>query len=77
LLDEALPVLGVQLLPYEQRDMEVARRLSLMEASAPFDVSRLVDLSEHILLDCLASQVRPLVREPGRLVITQQRLYFQ
>ncbi|GJP36031.1 hypothetical protein CLOM_g20572 [Closterium sp. NIES-68] len=77
LLDEALPVLGVQLLPYEQRDMEVARRLSLMEASAPFDVSRLVDLSEHILLDCLASQVRPLVREPGRLVLTQQRLYFQ
>ncbi|CAI5531520.1 unnamed protein product [Closterium sp. Naga37s-1] len=37
-----MPVQGVQLLPYEQRDMEVARRLSLVEASAPQDIKRLV-----------------------------------
>ncbi|CAI5464656.1 unnamed protein product [Closterium sp. Yama58-4] len=33
---------GVPLLPYSQRDMEVAGRLSLVEASAPLDVCRLV-----------------------------------
>lgn len=36
------------------------------EDSAQFDVSRLVDFSERLLLECPAAQLTPLVREPGR-----------
>ncbi len=36
------------------------------EDAAVFDVSRLVDFSERVLLECPAAQLTPLVREPGR-----------
>jgi hypothetical protein len=36
------------------------------EDAAAFDVSRLVDFSERVLLECPAAQLTPLVREPGR-----------
>ena len=51
--------------------------MAQQESAATFDVSRIADLSEHIVANCLAAQVTPLVREPGRLVVTQSRLYFQ
>jgi factor associated with neutral sphingomyelinase activation len=45
--------------------------------AAVFDTSRLVDFVERVLFDGAASQLTPLVSESGRLVITDQRLYFQ
>lgn len=51
--------------------------MAQQESAATFDVSRIADLSEYIVANCLAAQVTPLVREPGRLVVTQARLYFQ
>ena len=44
---------------------------------AVFDASRLSDFGERVQFDRPAEQLTPLVREAGRLVVTQQRLYFQ
>jgi factor associated with neutral sphingomyelinase activation len=42
-----------------------------------FDSSRLVNFSERILLNSAAAQHTPLLRESGRLVVTDQHIYFQ
>ena len=44
---------------------------------APFDASRLVDFSEARQANLPAFLLTPLVREPGRLVVSDRHLYFQ
>ena len=46
-------------------------------AAAAFDTSRLADFGERIYFDGVAHQLMPLVRIPGRLVVTGARVYFQ
>lgn len=46
------------------------------EDAAAFDTSRLVEFSERLLWEGPVLQLSPLVREPGRLAITDQRVYF-
>ncbi|KAL3683862.1 hypothetical protein R1sor_001884 [Riccia sorocarpa] len=77
LLQQVQSLLSINALPYAERNMVLQNTAAQREAKAQFDISRLVDLSEHIILDLPAAQVTPLVREPGRLVLTQVRLYFQ
>ena len=55
--------------------VQVGARLRASEAA--FDHSRLIDFSEQIQYDAPAVQLTPLVQEGGRLVVTDQRLYFQ
>ena len=64
-------------IPADLSDVATWQLVAQQESAATFDVSRIADLSEHIVANCLAAQVTPLVREPGRLVLTQSRLYFQ
>ncbi len=45
--------------------------------AATFDSSRLVDFRERIRCDIAAVLISPLVRESGRFVVTDQRIYFQ
>jgi factor associated with neutral sphingomyelinase activation len=40
------------------------------ENTHTFDASRIKQLSERVLFDRPAAQMSPLVREPGRLVVT-------
>lgn len=47
------------------------------EDAAVFDTSRLADFNEHLLWEGPAVQLSPLIREPGRLAVTDQRVYFQ
>ena len=49
----------------------------LRAAAALFDKSLLVDFSEQVQYDTSAAQLTPLVKEAGRLVVTDQRVYFQ
>lgn len=65
-------------------NMKPNDRLEAVEAAVKrqadgqrFDSSRLVDFSEHVLWDSTSCQLTPLVKEVGRLVITEYRLYFQ
>lgn len=53
------------------RSMNLAR-----ESEFAFDTSRLVSFDEALLLDAPVRHVTPLCKEPGRLVITDQRVYF-
>ena len=62
----------------------IASRLSLQDAAVKaredatsFDTSRLVEYSERLVWEGPAVQLSPLVREPGRLAVTDQRVYFQ
>ncbi|BBN03886.1 factor associated with neutral sphingomyelinase activation [Marchantia polymorpha subsp. ruderalis] len=77
LLQQVQSLLSINALPYAERNMVLQNAAAQREAQAQFDISRLVDLSERIILDYTAAQVTPLVREPGRVVLTQARLYFQ
>lgn len=61
-----------------------ACRLPMLDASvkaredaAAFDTSRLVEFSERLLWEGPVLALSPLVREPGRLAITDHRVYFQ
>jgi hypothetical protein len=47
------------------------------EDAAAFDTSRLVEFSERLLWEGPVLGLSPLVREPGRLAITDTRVYFQ
>lgn len=58
--------------------------ISVMQAIAQsrarecvFDTSRLVDFGERMQLNVPAEQLTPLVREGGRMLITDRHLYFQ
>ncbi|KAF2078283.1 hypothetical protein CYY_000375 [Polysphondylium violaceum] len=42
-----------------------------------FDLSLLVDLNEKSILELKCSKISPLVENPGRLLLTNARLYFQ
>lgn len=43
----------------------------------PFDTSRLDNLFEKIVLETTAERIMPLVVNPGRILLTSDRLYFQ
>ena len=43
----------------------------------PFDTSRLDNLFENIVLETTAERITPLVVNPGRILLTSARLYFQ
>ena len=42
-----------------------------------FNPGWLEDENEHIVLETVGSVITPLCRQPGRLVLTPSRLYFQ
>jgi hypothetical protein len=52
-------------------------RQSERQSRLKFDPSWLVDLLESVQLEVLAGRVTPLVSNPGRLVVTSKRIYFQ
>ncbi|MCO5581867.1 hypothetical protein L7F22_035756 [Adiantum nelumboides] len=76
-LMQAQSLLSINRLPVSERDMVLSNSMAQKEAQGRFDSTRLIDLNEQIVMDCPAAQVMPLVREPGRLVLTQLHLYFQ
>lgn len=76
-LKQVKSFISINLLPSVERDMVLFNTRGQKEAQAHFDSTSLVDLNEQISLDLPSAQVTPLVREPGRLVITQAHLYFQ
>jgi len=59
-LHQAQSLLSINALPFAERDMILQNAAAQREAKAQFDKSRLVDLSEHVLLDCPAAQVYTL-----------------
>eukprot|EP00850_Spirogloea_muscicola_P000652 SM000002S05732 [mRNA] locus=s2:1945598:1951529:+ [translate_table: standard] len=77
LLEEVKELLRYSRLLVHDQDACLKEDAAKREAATVFDTSRLFDLGEHVLLDCPAAKVLPLVRAPGRLVISRARIYFQ
>uniref|UniRef100_A0A061R8P8 Beach domain-containing protein n=1 Tax=Tetraselmis sp. GSL018 TaxID=582737 RepID=A0A061R8P8_9CHLO len=69
--------LAVSRLPLEEAEKILKVLEQHREDAMEFDRSELVDFNERILYDAPATQMTPLVREAGRLLITDQRVYFQ
>ncbi|CAL1294758.1 unnamed protein product [Larinioides sclopetarius] len=65
-----------QLASAEQASM-IAAIVSCRQSSTKFDTSWLEDLHETILLETMGSKIIPLVVNPGRILLTTSRLYFQ
>lgn len=61
LLQQVQSLLSINALPYAERNMVLQNAAAQREAQAQFDISRLVDLSERIILDYTAAQVSRLV----------------
>ncbi|KAL8570476.1 hypothetical protein ACOMHN_034511 [Nucella lapillus] len=64
------------LMPSEQEVMINAIVLS-RQSRVQFNTSWLEDLYETILLEARADRITPLATNPGRLMLTSSRLYFQ
>ena len=76
-LEPALTLLAVSRLPPSEADDVLREMRERREDEMRFDETRTRDLSERVLFDAPAAQSAPLVREPGRLVVTTARVYFQ
>ena len=64
-------------LPPSQCESKLALMQTQREDEMSFDVCHLVEHTEDILVDVPAVQLKPLMREPGRFVLTTRRMYFQ
>jgi len=47
------------------------------QSRVSFDTSWLEDLYEQVILETQANKVLPLVINPGRVLLTNSRIYFQ
>ena len=61
----------------EEAEIEMERLIEQREAAIEFNSTWLVNLSERPKFQVTGVQLTPLVRNPGRILITDQRLYFQ
>ena len=76
-LEPAAALLRVSRAPHAKAEETLAAMRRRREDRRTFDRSRLRRPDEIILFDAPAAQITPLVREPGRLVVTDARAYFQ
>ncbi|EEC05313.1 neutral sphingomyelinase (N-smase) activation associated factor fan, putative [Ixodes scapularis] len=60
-----------------EHDVMVAAMVLSWQSRITFDRSCLEDLTEEIVLETKASKITPLVTNPGLVLLTSLRLYFQ
>lgn len=74
LLQQIQSLLSINLLPHLERDMILQNTAARREAQTQFDITRLVDLSEHVLLNCTAAQVHSSLFRPLTVLKEQTRI---
>ena len=60
-----------------ESEIELDRHIEQWESAIDFNTTWLVNLSERPKVQVTGMRLTPLVRTPGRIVVTDQRLYFQ
>ncbi|XP_054707013.1 LOW QUALITY PROTEIN: protein FAN-like [Uloborus diversus] len=65
------------MLPSADQAVMISAIVNCRQGSVKFDTSWLEDLHETILLETTSNKITPLVVNPGRLLLTTSRLYFQ
>ncbi|XP_071822078.1 protein FAN-like [Apostichopus japonicus] len=76
-LATACQLLRASTLPTLDHDSMIAAIVFSRQNRVPFDTSRLDNLFEKIVLETTAERIMPLVVNPGRILLTSDRLYFQ
>eukprot|EP00026_Physarum_polycephalum_P001800 Phypoly_transcript_01803.p1 GENE.Phypoly_transcript_01803~~Phypoly_transcript_01803.p1 ORF type:complete len:984 (+),score=105.94 Phypoly_transcript_01803:185-3136(+) len=77
LLSRTSVFMSISKLPRLQMETMIKSIIEERERSAQFDNTWLVDINEHQLLELTGARITPLVVNPGRILITNSRLYFQ
>ena len=57
--------------------MQIATIVFSRQKRVRFDTSRLESLYETIIVEMVGERISPLVVNPGRIMVTSARLYFQ
>lgn len=70
-------LLRISQLHTEDCEKQLQHLIKQREATIDFNSTWLVNLSEKQKIQVTGVQLTPLVRNPGRILITDQRLYFQ
>ncbi len=63
-------------LPRLQMETRIKAIIEDRESSAQFDNTWLADLNERQLLELTGARITPLVVNPGRVLVTNSRLYL-
>ena len=62
--------------PVEQAGMVAAINYSI-QSRLSFDTCLLENIGERIVVETVGNRITPLVLNPGRVLLTNERLYFQ
>ncbi|KAL6073187.1 NSMAF [Balamuthia mandrillaris] len=76
-LQRATELFRISQLPPLEAERKLERIIEAKEASVSFDPSWLVNINEKPLLEIPGNRITPLASTPGRIMITNSRLYFQ
>ncbi|XP_076234034.1 protein FAN isoform X2 [Calliopsis andreniformis] len=76
-LPQILQLLRAATLPTAEQNAMIMAIVHSRQARVSFDTSWLEDLYEQVVLETQANKVLPLVINPGRILLTNSRIYFQ
>ncbi|CAK9822791.1 Protein FAN [Anthophora retusa] len=76
-LPQILQLLRAATLPTAEQNVMIMAIVLSRQSRVSFDTSWLEDLYEQVVLETQANKVLPLVTNPGRILLTTSRIYFQ
>ncbi|XP_029048246.1 protein FAN-like isoform X1 [Osmia bicornis bicornis] len=76
-LPQILQLLRAATLPTAEQNAMIMAIVHSRQSRVSFDTSWLEDLYEQVVLETQANKVLPLVINPGRILLTTSRIYFQ
>ncbi|XP_053985116.1 protein FAN-like [Hylaeus anthracinus] len=76
-LPQILQLLRAATLPTAEQNAMIMTIVHSRQSRVSFDTSWLEDLYEQVVLETQANKVLPLVINPGRILLTNSRIYFQ
>nr|XP_033328034.1 protein FAN-like isoform X1 [Megalopta genalis] len=76
-LPQILQLFRAATLPTAEQNAMIMAIVHSRQSRVSFDTSWLEDLYEQVVLETQASKVLPLVINPGRILLTTSRIYFQ
>ncbi|KZC06439.1 Protein FAN, partial [Dufourea novaeangliae] len=76
-LPQILQLLRAATLPTAEQNAMIMAIVHSRQSRVSFDTSWLEDLYEQVVLESQANKVLPLVINPGRILLTTSRIYFQ
>ncbi|XP_012260336.2 protein FAN [Athalia rosae] len=76
-LPQILQLLRAATLPMAEQNAMITAIVHSRQSRISFDTSWLEDLYEQVVLEVQADKISPLVVNPGRVLLTSSRIYFQ